>query len=211
MTTRRSIHPQIRVLDSKRGLVEYVASDETVDSYREVIRADGWLFDDFSKNSPFVDSHNYGSINSLLGKVVDFKVSGKRLIETVQWAVEIAEQPLAQLGFRMTEGGYLKAVSVGFTPVKMVSKWDRDTTAYQQQIIDLKIDASAVSLIYLQQQQKELSACVIGANPNAVAKAYKAGLLTDSDLEHFRPPQSPEVRSDDSGYLAHLRRIAAQF
>ena len=40
-------------------------------------------------------------------------------------------------------------------------------------------------MIYVEQEQIELSQCVIGANPNAVAqieKAYKAGVLNDSDI-----------------------------
>jgi hypothetical protein len=37
--------------------------------------------------------------------------------------------------------------------------------------------------IYVRQQQIELSACVIGANPNALAKSYKAGVLSDADIE----------------------------
>ncbi len=73
------IHPVARVLDEKNGIVEYIASNETIDSYNEVIRADGWQFNRFQKNAPFVDSHNYNSIDCLLGKVIDFRVTGKTL------------------------------------------------------------------------------------------------------------------------------------
>ena len=69
---RREIHPEARVLDDRQGIVEYVASDEAIDSDAEIIRADGWRFDRMRKNAPFVDSHKYGTIGGLLGKVVDF-------------------------------------------------------------------------------------------------------------------------------------------
>lgn len=192
-TLRRTIYPTARVMDAKAGLVEYVASDETPDSYREVIRVSGWKFDMFRKNAPFVDSHNYEALECLLGAVTDFKcerVNGKpALVETVKWAIDVPENKAAQLGFKMTEAGYLKAVSVGFWPMKTVSKWDADPAGYQQQLLQLGLSGTdAPRAIYLEQQQVELSACILGANPNALAKAYKADLIKEEDLdflEHY--------------------------
>jgi hypothetical protein len=51
----RTIHPEVKVVDASKGIVDYVASDESVDSYREIIRANGWKFTNFKKNAPFVD------------------------------------------------------------------------------------------------------------------------------------------------------------
>jgi hypothetical protein len=65
---RRTIHPEVRVMDERKGIAQYVASDETIDSYREVIRADGWRFDRFAKNAPFVDSHDYARLKSRWGR-----------------------------------------------------------------------------------------------------------------------------------------------
>lgn len=181
---RREIHPTVKVIDQSKGLVEYVASNEAIDSYNEIIRADGWRFNRFRKNSPFVDSHNYESIDCLLGKVVDYRVEGKNLVETVQWAVDVPTNQLAAKGFQMTAAGYLKAVSVGFMPTKYVSKWDSNPTQFQEQCEDLELTPKDnVRVIYLEQEQLELSACVIGANPDAVARAYKAGILDDAWLE----------------------------
>ncbi len=186
-TLTRTLHPEIRIADAKNGLVEYVASDETLDSYREIIRAKGWRFDHFEKNAPFVDSHNYYTLENLVGKVVEFGVTRGKLVETVQWAIDVAENKLAQLGWRMTEAGYLKAVSVGFQPVKWVSAWQaqnpNDRPAWIEQLQELGLDETAsVRTIYTEQQQIELSVCIIGANPNALAKAYKADVLKDDDL-----------------------------
>lgn len=188
---RRTINPHIKVLDAKAGLVEYVASDETVDCCREIIRADGWRFDEFKKNAPFVDSHNYQSIDCLLGKVVEFRVTDRKLVETVQWAIDVPTNTLAQKGFAMTEAGYLKAVSVGFEPVKLVSRYDRDPAQMRAALKEQGLpEDSPVRVIYQEQQQKELSACILGANPNAIARAYKNGVLTDADLEFFASEQA---------------------
>ena len=184
---RRELAVTARVVDAASGLVEYVASDESMDSYREVIRVNGWKFDRFQKNAPFVDSHRYDSVDCLLGKVVDFSVKGRQLIETVQWAIDVPSNQRARIGWDMTRAGYLKAVSVGFIPTRMTSKWDSDKTLWLQQLKELGLhEEDGVRAIYVEQQQIELSAVVIGANPNAllnVGKAFKAGVLSDADLQ----------------------------
>src|ERR1017187_4101398 len=113
---RRTIYPKSTVLDENAGLVEYVASDESLDADGEIMRAKGARFDRFRRNAPFVNNHRYDSIEHCLGKVVDFKVDGDRVVETAQWAIDVPENRMAQLGFKMTEAGYLKAVSIGFLP-----------------------------------------------------------------------------------------------
>ncbi len=197
---------QIRVLSESEGLVEYIASDETLDSYREIIRADGWRFDQFKRNAPLVDSHDYSTIEKLVGKVVDFKVDKKRrqLIETAQWAVDVQDNRLAQIGWRMTVGGYLKAVSVGFWPVRRVSKWDSDSAAWGQALKDAgQSEDSLAQTIYLEQQQVELSVCIIGANPSALAKAYKANVLTDGDIELLSSRSTPSEPASASARSVH--------
>jgi hypothetical protein len=187
-TIRRTINPQVRILDAAKGLVEYVASDETLDSYREIIRASGWKFTNFKKNAPFVDSHCYDSIEKLLGKVVEFRVEKKQLIEVVQWARDVADNKLAQIGWKMTEAGFLKAVSVGFWPMKWVCQ--SDGAMFTDALKEMEIEAQNVRCVYLEQEQIELSACIIGANPNALARSYKAGALTDADIETLSLEQS---------------------
>lgn len=176
------------MLDSKTGLVEYVASDESIDSYREVIRANGWRFDRFNKNAPFVDSHDYSSIEKLVGSIIDFRVVGNKLVETARWAIDVPENRLAKIGFAMTERGHLRAVSVGFIPVRYLTKGDagraENWQTWQQQLQELGLnEQSAPRVIYTEQQQIELSSCIIGANANALAKSYKDGVIDDADLD----------------------------
>lgn len=182
-----TLHPEVRILDEAKGILEYIASDETLDHYREIIRADGWRFDFFSKNAPFLDSHQGGTIGCLLGKVLDFRIENRKLVETVQWAIEDGEDSeLIKFGWKMTKGGFLKAVSVGFFPVRAVNKWDNGGQDLARVSGEMGLDAQTsarVQTIYLEQQQVELSACVIGANPSALAKAYKSGCVDDADVD----------------------------
>lgn len=212
---RREIHPVVRVLNEKEGICEYVASDETLDCYNEVVAAGGWMFDLFEKNSPFPDSHDYSSIAKLLGRVISWRVEKGQLIEGVQWAIGLGN-PAADLGWKMTVGGFLKAVSVGFVPIKATSRWN-NAAEHAQAAVDLKLApdiASKVATIYLKQQQIELSACVIGANPNALAKAYKAGCLSEEDIDTFSTAYAasknanPAADSADAGAASPRTKLA---
>jgi hypothetical protein len=179
---KRLLNAEIKVIDQDAGIVDFIASDESIDSYGEIVRVKGWRFNRFQKNAPFVDSHNYRTVENLLGKVIDWKVSKGQLIERVQYAIEDPEHKLAQIAWKLTLNGYLKAVSVGFIPTKWVSKWG-EGAGYLKELASLGLDTdSGVRVIYQEHEQIELSACIIGANGNAVAKAFKADALNEEDI-----------------------------
>jgi hypothetical protein len=198
---RRIIHPEVKVIDEAKGIVEYIASDETIDSYGEIVCADGWQFNLFAKNAPFVDSHDYSTIGKLLGKVLDFTVANKRLVETVQWAIDVPENELAQLGWKMTAGGYLKAVSVGFFPVAAVSSYDGNAGPFQSLCSAKGVDPTKVRTIFTKQEQIELSGCIIGANPNALRKAARDGAITARQLLSLfpEPAEQPAAKASTTG------------
>ena len=113
-------------------------------------------------------------------------ISGWRasqLIERVQWAIDVPENKLAQIGWKMTEAGYLKAVSVGFFPVKYLTPNSGEAWTEQLKELGLPADA-AVRTIYTEQEQVELSCCVVGANPERLAKAYQAGAINEADIKN---------------------------
>jgi hypothetical protein len=181
--TRRVITPEVKIINAKEGTVDYIASDQTVDCYNEVVLASGWRFNLFSKNAPFVDSHNYWSIDRVLGRVESWEVKGKKLVERVRWAID-SDVPLAKLGFELTEKGYLKAVSVGFFARRWATSYG-DASMWEAAVKEAglsKDDLARCRVIFLEHEQVELSACIIGANPNALAKAYKDGALKDEGL-----------------------------
>jgi len=182
ITVQRSMTVIPRILSEEQGLVEYVASDESLDSYSEVISAKGWKFSRFEKNAPFVDSHDYFSIDKLLGIVESARVEGRALIERVRWAKDVEENHLARLGWKMTVGGFLKAVSVGFYPTKWARNGGDGFAAACGEIGLKPEEAKNIRAIYLEQEQIELSACIIGANPNALAKSFAEGCIKDEDL-----------------------------
>lgn len=185
MTTqqyRRAFNVTPRILSEADGTAEFIASDNTLDSYNEVVLVSGWKFDLFQRNSPFVDSHNYYTIADLLGRVEAARVEDGKLIETVRFAKDVEENGLARLAWKMTVGGFLRAVSVGFRAVRAVSQ---GAAGWHEAVAESGLapaDASKCRRIFLEHQQLELSACVLGANPNAVARAYQEQAIGDEDL-----------------------------
>lgn len=208
---RRTLHPEIKIVDASKGIVDYVASDETLDYYREIVRAAGWKFTNFAKNAPVPDSHDYSSIEKLLGKVTDWRIEGKKLIERVQFAIDVEEQPLARLAWRMVEAGYLKACSVGFMPTQYHSKYG-DEKSFLAAIRELGLgsDAAAqVRTIYWEQEQMELSICILGANPSALAKAYKAGSINDEDISLIETLSERKAKHQTAAPTSDADRVDA--
>src|SRR3954464_4450795 len=119
---RREFAVVPRVLSEEEGTIEFVASDETLDCYREIVRVNGWRFSFFEKNAPFVDSHDYSTIEKLLGRVDSWRVERNQLVEVVRY--DLTPGSLGLKAFKLVRDGFLKAVSVGFVPVRMASKWD---------------------------------------------------------------------------------------
>lgn len=192
---RREINVEPKVLDAGKGIVRFVASDETMDCYNEIVRVSGWRFTHFQKNAPFVNSHDYSDVRNLFGQVIRYAVEDGALVEDVQFALTPGGDTLADWVFAMYRDKFLRACSVGFSPQHYATKWDSDKTLLLSQITDLKLDAQAaakLNVVYIEQEQLELSGCIIGANPNALAKsmrsiadAYKGGSINEHAVETF--------------------------
>lgn len=145
-------------------IIEFVASDDTIDRYNETIDAKGWDLTNYKRNPVFQNSHKYGDIAFTLGKSILTEVRGNALVQRIEFAVDI--NPMAKLAYDLYRGGFLNAVSVGFIPLEWqdgggANKYDRKFT---------------------KQELLELSAVSIPANPNALQNAVKSGAVDRSDL-----------------------------
>jgi HK97 family phage prohead protease len=145
-------------------VIEFTASDETLDRYDEVIEAKGWDLKNYQRNPVFQNSHKYGDIVFTLGKSLVTEVRGTALVQRIEFAVDI--NPVAKLAYDLYRGGFLNAVSVGFIPLE----WQDGG------------GANKFARKFLKQELLELSAVSIPANPNALQNAVKAGAVDRSDL-----------------------------
>lgn len=67
----------------------------------------------FKKNPVYLDSHNYGSIEHIIGKVSPISVKEGKLQGDIEFATM---NPKGQLAEQMAEAGFLNTSSVGFIP-----------------------------------------------------------------------------------------------
>ena len=97
-------------------ILDFTASDETLDRYDEIISATGWQLANYQRNPVFQNAHQYGDVIFTLGKALITEVRDGRLYQRIQFATEV--NPMARIAYGLYRGKFLNAVSVGFIPVR---------------------------------------------------------------------------------------------
>jgi len=203
-----------------RAILDFVASDESLDRYGETILASGWQLEHYRRNPVFQNAHQYGDILFTLGRALVTEIrtgagagggSSSYLFQRVEFAVDA--NPMARIAYDLYRGKFLNAVSVGFIPLR----WqDADGTVHPARGRSARAEADVAARPfqrrYLEQELLEVSAVGIPANPNALAQACQAGVVQRSDLRelaHFLrcPPQeSPPAGATARPSLMALAR-----
>jgi hypothetical protein len=147
------------------AIIDFVASDETLDRYDEILCSAGWRLESYRRNPVFQNAHQYGDILFTLGKALVTEVREGRLYQRVQFATEV--NPMARIAYGLYRGHFLNAVSVGFIPLR----WETGgpDAGFRRR--------------YLEQELLEVSAVGIPANPNALQVGLKAGAVEKADLK----------------------------
>jgi hypothetical protein len=109
----------IKAVDSNARTMRFVASDESVDRYGDIIRVSGWQLDNFRKNPVLLFAHD--SRQPPVGQVPTIEVVGTELIADCLFRAE-GDSQLSDDVWRAVEGGFLRAVSVGFTPTGPINE-----------------------------------------------------------------------------------------
>lgn len=134
------------------GGLEFVLSDDTVDRYGDIIDAKGWVLANFKKNPIALFGH---SSNFPIGTWANLRVEGGKLIGTLKLAARGTSARIDEL-ISLVEQGILRAVSVGFIPIK--SEPINPDRPYGPQK-------------YVKQELLETSLVSVPANPAALALA----------------------------------------
>ena len=164
--------------DGARSTLDFIASDETLDRYHEIIMASGWRLDHYRQNPVFQNAHQYGDVIFTLGKALLTEVRNGRLYQRIEFATDV--NPMAKIAYGLYKGRFLNAVSVGFIPLK----WE-DAESSSLAAPKLLSEGGIPRRRYLEQELLEVSAVGIPANPNALALAVKSGALDKSDLKEL--------------------------
>lgn len=137
---------------------EFVASDETPDSYGDIVRAEGWDLKRYRKNPIVLFNH---SSSVPVGYSPMTKVEGKELICRVKLADEGTSDFIDTL-YKLMKQRIVRAMSVGFRATKDVNIM-RDK------------DGNFLGLEFNGQELLENSIVSVPANPNALSLAKSWG------------------------------------
>jgi uncharacterized protein len=150
--------------DGKRTAT-FVASDESVDRYGDIIRANGWDLSNFKSNAVLLWAHQ--SSEPPIGKVPDIRVEGTRLIASVEFRPE-GDNAIADDVYKGLQGGFINAVSVGFLPTKKPNMlWADDDPNHEKWPTGYE---------FVGQELLELSVVPVPANAQALALARSLAL-----------------------------------
>ena len=147
--------------------LDFIASDETLDRYDEVVKLDGWELDEYRANPVVLDSHNYGSVAAVLGKSTEVLIGSGKMRNRVKFAMD---NPLGAMAYKMAKGGFIHSESVGFIPRAWTPGKTKDEPART----------------FTKQTLLEISLVAVPANPGAtIGLALKSGALVKSDVREL--------------------------
>jgi len=137
--------------------MDFILSDETPDRMGDIIQADGWQIESFSKNPIALFNHNP---NFPVGRWQDLKVDKGALRGKLIMAPAGTSNRIDEIR-KLIEAGILKAVSVGFRDIESVP-------------LDKKNPFSGMR--FLKAELVETSLVSVPANPNALAVSKSLGI-----------------------------------
>lgn len=146
--------------DADSRVRRFVFSDATVDHSDDSIDPKGWQLGIFKSNPVALFSHM--SWEPPIGRASNVSVKDGKLAGDIEFAsADVYE--FADTIFRLVNGGFLKAVSVGFKP----EEWAFSSDKNRPYGIDFK-----------KQTLLEISVCAVPCNPAALGEARSLGIDT---------------------------------
>ena len=174
--------------------LDFTASLETPDRMGDQVKADTWKLDNYRKNPVFMWCHNYTL--PPIGKSLKEWVENGKLIMRIQFADDTIDypdgMPSADTVYKLYQGGFMNAVSVGFDPSTGDAK-----------------SISGGGTDYTGQELLELSAVPVPAHPDALRRAEEAGVLTVKQLTALLPKKKEYTQGEISDEIAYLKTMIA--
>lgn len=138
-----------------------VFSTAKEDRHGEIVYQN-WELKSFKNNPVYLDSHDYSSIEHILGKVE--KIKADKILEgDIVFALE---NPKGLLAYKLTLGGFLNTSSVGFIP----KEFDQKGNILKSELLEISavsVPANAEALIDSQKSFVKSLDEVVGKKVNA--------------------------------------------
>ena len=159
-----SVPTQFKSVTKEENLFDVIFSSAKEDRHGDIVMQD---FDvkNFKKNSVFLDSHNYDSIEHIIGEVTKIGVEKGKLQGQIRYALM---NPKGALAYEMTKEGFIKATSIGFIPLE----FDKDFKIIKSELL-------------------EISAVAVPSQADALFKEFKESKT--KDIEEEEPDVIVEV------------------
>ena len=202
--------PVIRKVDEEKRTVEFVASDNSVDSYNTVIPVDKWDLTRYQNNGIVGYMHDvYGASWTKSADPDDIIGKGEAFVEDDKLIVRITFEPKdlnerADKIFRKIQFGSLHAVSVGFRATKKGHMGDEERGE------DPKV------YYYNGQELLEVSVVNIPSNANALKRSMEE---EEASREYEEKPEirkteeevnTPDPETDYTSITARARALMAK-
>lgn len=190
---RKQFVAEVKASEDHKGLYEFTISTATIDRDGDRIAADGWDFRNFMRNPVVLWAHDYRSLP--IGRAVDLFIESDFVKALMEFA-SAELYPFAEQVRQFYEQKFLRAVSVGFLPLKWV---------FAEENGRFGID-------FEQQELLEFSGVPVPANPQALLNSVKnvaqKEALEQTLRELFNVQFLPEmsVEKDPRASLALRRR-----
>jgi HK97 family phage prohead protease len=168
---RKALDIQVRqVGDPTERVLEFIASTAQVDRYGDIIEVEGWELDNWLKVPVILYGHDYGGFPIGQG-ISAIKDPLRGLVIQAKFATA-AENPEADIAYRLALGGYIRAVSVGFMDLE------------REPILDN--EGNRTGWRFKRAELLEVSLVAVPANPGALIVPVQKGLLTQEEAEAFQ-------------------------
>lgn len=171
----------------------FVISTETEDRYDSTLAVDGWKLAHYRANPVVMWAHRIYS-DPPIGRSVSIDVEGKELVAEVEF-VKREVYPFAGMVRDLVAGGFLRAASVSWDPIK----W-----AYNEERSYWAVD-------YIEQELLEWSIVPVPGNPDTLLEARAAGVDLDplagwaeEQLDHL---VGRELAAEEIGRVTKLEAL----
>jgi len=146
--------------------IDFVATKEVRDRQGEIISIKGIDLKNFKASPVILWSHNHN--DPPIGKATKINKSGDELHIRIEYALP-EEYSFADTIYKLTKGGYINALSIGFLPDYSAVEYDEKQNAR----------------IYNKTELLEVSVVNVGANQAALRKAMDDGIIDELERKEF--------------------------
>ena len=122
---KEAIASNVSTLDESTATVECVISTDDIDRQGDMVIPAGLDITDYVKNPKVLFNHDHSLLP--VAKCTEITVKNNKVVAKVQFAVDTT---LGGEIYKLVKGGFLKALSIGFAPTKMLTKGTRDFVQY---------------------------------------------------------------------------------